>query len=465
MSEEEQIGVADDVTSVEQSSLQASDGEALISPLLKTRTMLTGEEQIGVAVEIEPVEQSWLHLLDLMKEFEFEDFMNLGSSYEKKAHEIDEGDNGLVDEVEVVVPQCGMIFDTVDEAYNFYNGYARKIGFSVRKLRTNKKAGGPQYLNFIPSDCYNLIQKKRAGFLKKGDSQCLLEYFKQKTQENKHFFYSFRTTNENEVRGVFFCDAKSRRDYGLFGDAICFDTTFRTNNYDMLCAPIVGINNHGQTTLFGCGLLDGETTDAVTWLFTTFLEAMGGKKPLFRHLQYESLPPRYHLKRWTRKIVDEDVFDLHGDLIPNDIDPSLTIRYSGLSQISQRIISRGSKFPDVSSLTEVGLLELEAKVESWISSRGENHNVASNAQNSSTLNVDDEAPLRDPTKRQRRGQGSKGEGSTAKAMTRFNPLNEVEEDENAHDTTSTQGPPVEQPNMAANVGMNALQVPNVAWCL
>ncbi|KAI8567844.1 hypothetical protein RHMOL_Rhmol02G0153300 [Rhododendron molle] len=246
MSEEEQIEVADDVNSVEQSSLQASDGEALISSLLKTRTMMT--EEIGV--EINPSNRAglifqvclkfsshkfcsfsvYLSWLGLMKEFEFEDFMNLGSSYDKKAHEIDEGDNGSMDEVE----------------------------------------------------------------------------------------------------------------------------------------------------------------------------------------------------------------------------------------------------------------ELEAKVESWISSRCENHNVASNTQNSSILNVDDEAPLRDPTKTQCRGQGnkrkrdsledklpkkktpckrkgSKGEDSTTKAVT--TPLKEVEEDENAHETTSTQGPHVEQPNMAAYVGMNILQVPNVAWCL
>ncbi|KAF7136208.1 hypothetical protein RHSIM_Rhsim08G0159600 [Rhododendron simsii] len=465
MTEEVEIGVADDVYPIEQSSLQASDGEALISSLLKTRTMMAEEEEIGVSVEIEP-QQSWLHIPNLMKEFEFEDFMNLGSSYDKKAHEIDEGDNGSVDEVEVAVPQtprkrrenrrfdCKALLefklngdkyhviqfmsehthDLVPPQSAHYLRSQRGIEFSqvglIVKMHSSgfkqsdiysymsTEAGGPQYLNFIPSDCYNLIRKKRAGFLKKGDSQCLLEYFKQKTQENKHFFYSFRTTNENEVRGVFFCDAKPRRDYGLFGDAICFDTTFRTNNYDMLCAPIVGISNHGISNHGQPRSLD----------------------VLFRDLQYESLPPRYYLKRWTRTIVDEDVFDLHRDLIPNDTDPSLTIRYSGLSQISQRIVSKGSKFPDVSSLTEVGLLELEAKVESWISSRSANQNVVSNTQNSSTLNVDDEAPLRDPTKRQRRCQGGKGENSTTKAMTRSKPLKEVEEDENAHDTTSTQGP-------------------------
>jgi len=92
-------------------------------------------------------------------------------------------------------------------------------------------------------------------------------------------FYSFRTREDGEIYDVFFYDAKSRRDYGIFGDVVCFDTTFLTNNYDMLCALIVGINHHGKTSLFGYSLLDGETTDAVMCLFTTFFEAMGGKKP------------------------------------------------------------------------------------------------------------------------------------------------------------------------------------------
>lgn len=78
---------------------------------------------------------------------------------------------------------------------------------------------------------------------------------------------------------VFFCDGKSRRDYAVFGDAVCFDTTFKTNNYNIVCAPIVGINNYGQTILFGCALLDGETTEACAWLFNVFLQAMKGKRP------------------------------------------------------------------------------------------------------------------------------------------------------------------------------------------
>ncbi|XP_052203950.1 protein FAR1-RELATED SEQUENCE 5-like [Diospyros lotus] len=316
---------------------------------------------------------------------------DLNFSDDEKSPIVDEGYGVSNDQFEEdinceVDPKIGMTFDTTKEAYDFYNTYARRVGFSVRILRTNKnrsdknkiqrqalvcscegtskkiktpekkrdirrfdckakfviklvpddkyrliefksehthdlvplqhshylrsqrkidfsqaelmkkmrsfgikqgqifsymceEAGGAQNLNFTKADCNNLLQRTRAKFFKMGDAECLLEYFKQKKGENKHFFYSFRTHEDGEICGVFFCDAKSRRDYGIFGDAICFDTTFRTNNYDMLCAPIVGINHHGQTSLFGCGLLDGETIDAVMWLFTTFFEAMGGKKP------------------------------------------------------------------------------------------------------------------------------------------------------------------------------------------
>ncbi|KAL6205398.1 hypothetical protein ACLB2K_022658 [Fragaria x ananassa] len=89
------------------------------------------------------------------------------------------------------------------------------------------EAGGPKNLNFLQTDCNNFIRRRRAEFLEK----------------------------------------------------VVFDTTFKTNKYGMVCAPIVGVNHQGQTILFGYGLLDGETSEACKWFFNVFLEAMGGKKP------------------------------------------------------------------------------------------------------------------------------------------------------------------------------------------
>ncbi|KAI3878173.1 hypothetical protein MKX03_029416 [Papaver bracteatum] len=82
--------------------------------------------------------------------------------------------------------------------------------------------------------------------------------------------------------------------------------------------------------------------------------------------KYKILPPKYYVKRWTRKATEDDVFDPFGELIPNNSDPSSTARYDALlqiSQISQRIATKCSKSEEVFSLTNLLLQEVEAKME------------------------------------------------------------------------------------------------------
>ncbi|XP_025625519.1 protein FAR1-RELATED SEQUENCE 5-like [Arachis hypogaea] len=45
-----------------------------------------------------------------------------------------------------------------------------------------------------------------------------------------------------------------------FGDVVMFDTTYKTNRYDMPFGSFVGVNHHGMSTLFGCALLRNEDT-------------------------------------------------------------------------------------------------------------------------------------------------------------------------------------------------------------
>ncbi|XP_026434297.1 protein FAR1-RELATED SEQUENCE 5-like [Papaver somniferum] len=153
-------------------------------------------------------------------------------------------------------------------------------GFGATRIFSymSEEAGGPQNLNFIQEDCNNLVQAKHIDYLKEGDAKVLLAYFKRKQKENKSFFYTIQVGDDDRIMNYFWCDAKSRLDYSIFGDVVCFDTTFKTNGYDMPFAPIVGVNNHGQTILFGCALLKNETTDSFVWLFETFLDAMEGKE-------------------------------------------------------------------------------------------------------------------------------------------------------------------------------------------
>ena len=103
--------------------------------------------------------------------------------------------------------------------------------------------------------------------------------FRERQKQIPGFCYSMQTDEDGTTRSVFWTDAVGRANYKIYGDYISFDTTFSTNVYDMPFAPIVGVDNHGKTILFGCALLKDQTTETFEWLFDTFLIANDGKMP------------------------------------------------------------------------------------------------------------------------------------------------------------------------------------------
>ena len=84
----------------------------------------------------------------------------------------------------------------------------------------------------------------------------------------------------------FWVDARSRMAYQYFGDVVTFDTTYKTNKYDMPFASFTGLNHHCQSILLGCALLQDETKQTFVWLFETWLQAMWGKEPIWGLANY-----------------------------------------------------------------------------------------------------------------------------------------------------------------------------------
>ncbi|XP_021721468.1 protein FAR1-RELATED SEQUENCE 5-like [Chenopodium quinoa] len=70
-----------------------------------------------------------------------------------------------------------------------------------------------------------------------------------------------------------------KEDFNIYGDVIIFDTTYRTNKYNLICAPIVGINNHWQTVMFGCAFIADEKIATFEWVLSTFKKSMVGSQP------------------------------------------------------------------------------------------------------------------------------------------------------------------------------------------
>ena len=90
----------------------------------------------------------------------------------------------------------------------------------------------------------------------------------------------FQLDEDGRLKSMLWCTGKNRIDYSSFGDAITFDTTYRTNLYSLPFGLFMGINNHFQSIVLGGLLLTSETTADFEWAFANFISIMGGKAPI-----------------------------------------------------------------------------------------------------------------------------------------------------------------------------------------
>nr|GEU53245.1 DNA-directed DNA polymerase [Tanacetum cinerariifolium] len=150
------------------------------------------------------------------------------------------GGGGVIGGVDVV---CG---DGVDS----------EVGGVV--CRVVFEAKGYKNLPFSKRECRNYIAKVRQLRIGTGDAEALHDCFVRMQRRNKNFFYAMDIDDDGRLQNVFWADARSRASYESFGDVVSFDNTYLTNEYSMPFAPLVGVNHHGQSILFGCGLLSGK---------------------------------------------------------------------------------------------------------------------------------------------------------------------------------------------------------------
>ncbi|XP_071720386.1 protein FAR1-RELATED SEQUENCE 4-like [Rutidosis leptorrhynchoides] len=119
----------------------------------------------------------------------------------------------------------------------------------------------------------------RRLILEEGDAQILLELLVTLQEENPKNFYSVDLNEENQLRNVFWVDAKGIDDYKNFCDVVSLDTTYFTNKYKIPLVLFIGVNQHCQPTLLGCALIADETVATFAWLFHTWYLAMGKRAP------------------------------------------------------------------------------------------------------------------------------------------------------------------------------------------
>ncbi|XP_061358573.1 protein FAR-RED IMPAIRED RESPONSE 1-like [Gastrolobium bilobum] len=112
-----------------------------------------------------------------------------------------------------------------------------------------------------------------------GDLQALLDYFVCMQDENPNFFYAIDFNEEQQLRSVFWVDAKGRLDYRHFSDVVLFDTMHVKNEYRLPFIAFIGVNHHFQFMLLGLALVSDESSSTYMWLMQAWFRAMGGLAP------------------------------------------------------------------------------------------------------------------------------------------------------------------------------------------
>ncbi|XP_062081135.1 protein FAR-RED IMPAIRED RESPONSE 1-like [Humulus lupulus] len=139
------------------------------------------------------------------------------------------------------------------------------------------QSGGYENLPFQLRDVYNKVATLRKLDNLPSDSEGVLAFLDGLSTKDPDIYVEYKLDDQNRLANLFWADGMSRRDYMLFGEAIAFNSTYRTNKYNKPLTIVVGINQHFETCVFGCAVIVDETEDTYCWFLRVFLDCMGNK--------------------------------------------------------------------------------------------------------------------------------------------------------------------------------------------
>ncbi|KAL6661170.1 hypothetical protein ACP70R_000554 [Stipagrostis hirtigluma subsp. patula] len=199
----------------------------------------------------------------------------------------------------IFMPKIGDVYDSAEEAFDFYNMHSWESGFGIRYGRNTRNTKGSDHRPnraTIRTGCRAMVRLHRTdddgwyiSIFNSDHNHAMSLSNVEKRQWRSHnridpidasFVYEVDVDKNGRMRSIMWVTGRSQLLYSNFGDVVTFDTTYRTNIYNMPFGLFVGVNNHFQSIIFGGVLFREETIDAFTWAFKTFTRIMGGQQPL-----------------------------------------------------------------------------------------------------------------------------------------------------------------------------------------
>ncbi|XP_074313224.1 protein FAR-RED IMPAIRED RESPONSE 1-like [Silene latifolia] len=205
-------------------------------------------------------------------------------------------------------PYIGQEFGGIEDAVTFYKIYAISCWFDVRRYK--RKSGvaerSSQSLSFAieklkigATKTYKTCKEQVNGlenigaslndfknfhrdvkcFIHERDGQLFVDHFKEMTETRIGFYFDYDLDDDGSLCRAIWADGTARENYKIFGDAVSFDPTYSTNTYSMVFTPFTGVDHHKRSVTFCGALIAREDYESFNWVFSRFLQVMGGKKP------------------------------------------------------------------------------------------------------------------------------------------------------------------------------------------
>ncbi|XP_006664437.1 protein FAR1-RELATED SEQUENCE 5-like [Oryza brachyantha] len=181
-----------------------------------------------------------------------------------------EGCNAMM---EVVREKDHWVVSKLEKAHNHCLGLGTRVGY----LRARGLPDASDKVTAMVSDGMTSLRQNILG--EGGDGQGILDYLKKMQANDPGCTHAIQVDKNGCLMNVFWADSRAKAAYQHFGDAVTFDTTYKKSKYMMPFVTFSGVNHHLQTVMFGCAFLVEETESSFSWLFETWLAAMGGKAP------------------------------------------------------------------------------------------------------------------------------------------------------------------------------------------
>ncbi|XP_039841663.1 protein FAR1-RELATED SEQUENCE 5-like [Panicum virgatum] len=134
-------------------------------------------------------------------------------------------------------------------------------------------------IGYTSRDLYNFCHLYKQEIIAAGDAQTIISHLMERQNRDSDFFFKYMTNGEGHLEGLFWCDTQCLLDYEAFGDVV-FDSTYKTNWYNLPLVPFVGVNHHYRTVIFGCGIISHENIESYVWLLKIFTETNVQKHPI-----------------------------------------------------------------------------------------------------------------------------------------------------------------------------------------